>query len=92
MIRPTVGLILIVVLAGCSFFTKDPYPLPVGPPHAWQTGPFAVGSKTRAVVPFLTPRPGDRIELLAAEPIGVAPVPRCDSSSHPQCSIRTGIA
>lgn len=75
--RPLVGLVLAAVVAGCSASssaspTVVPYPLPSGPPHTWQTVPIALGTRAPAVVLYLTPRPGDRIELLAAEGIGVA--------------------
>ena len=50
----------------------DPYPLPEGP-GASQSGPVALGSPTQAVVVFMEPRPGDRIELLGADAIGLPP-------------------
>ncbi|HYI67888.1 MAG TPA: hypothetical protein VEW95_13285 [Candidatus Limnocylindrales bacterium] len=67
-----IGLMLVAAVTGCSMLTSDPYPLPSGPPNAGMTAPAAVGSGVPGVVLFLTPRPGDRIELLSAEPIGVA--------------------
>jgi hypothetical protein len=68
MTRSLLGLLAVLVVA-CS---SDPYPLPAGPPHAFQNAPAAVGEAIPAVVLFLDPRPGDRITLIAAEPIGVA--------------------
>ncbi len=49
----------------------DPYPLQVST-GASQSNPTAVGTPARAVVLFLEPRPGDRFELLGAEPVGLA--------------------
>jgi hypothetical protein len=51
---------------------RDPYPLPEGP-GASQSNPTTVGQTTWAVVVFMEPRPGDKIELLGAEPIGLPP-------------------
>lgn len=61
------ALALVALLSGCS---SDPYPLPSGPPHAGQRGPARVGQPVTAVLIFMEVRPGDRIELLGAEPIG----------------------
>jgi hypothetical protein len=61
-------LLLVAVAAGC---TTDPYPLHAGPPHAGQSNPVRVGSPTQAVILFLEIRPGDRLEFVRAEPIGV---------------------
>jgi hypothetical protein len=61
--------LLVVLLLACS---SSSYPMPVGPPHARQFNPAAVGTPVQAVVLYLEPRPGDRIELLGAEGIGVA--------------------
>ena len=60
---------LVFVLTAC---TGDPYPLPSGPPHAWQNAPAAIGEARQGVVLFLDPRPGDRVRLISAEPVGVA--------------------
>lgn len=66
---PAAWLVFVAIaLAGCA---GDPYPLPVGPPHAGQDSPAAVGEGIPAVVLFIQPRPGDSIEFLAAEPVGV---------------------
>ena len=56
-----------IAIAGCAV---DPYPLPVGPPHAAQYNPAAVAEAIPAVVLFIQPRPGDSIEFLGAEPLG----------------------
>jgi hypothetical protein len=58
-----------IALGSCA---ADPYPLPVGPPHAGQASPAAVGEGIPAVVLFIRPRPGDSVEFLGAEPIGVS--------------------
>ena len=65
--RGLAALALALLLPGCS---GDPYPLPSSPPHAGQIGPAAVGKPTQAVLIYLQVRPGDRIELLGAEPVG----------------------
>ena len=65
--RGLLGLALAVLVAACS---TDSYPLPPGPPHAGQRIPVAVGSPVQAVLIFIEVRPGDRIELLGADPIG----------------------
>jgi len=57
-----------IALGGCA---ADPYPLRVGPPGAGQRNPAAVGEAIPAVVLFIQPRPGDSVEFLAAEPVGV---------------------
>ena len=41
------------------------------PAHAGQSNPVRVGSPTQAVVLFIEIRPGDRLEFVRAEPIGV---------------------
>jgi hypothetical protein len=51
---------------------RDPYPLQEGP-GASQWNPATVGQPAWAVVVFIEPRPGDKIELLGAEPIGLPP-------------------
>jgi hypothetical protein len=58
------------LFAACS---SDPYPLPADPPNARAYGPASVGGAVFTTVLYLEPRPGDRIELLGAEPIGVEP-------------------
>jgi hypothetical protein len=59
--------VVVLLLSGCS---SDPYPLPAGPPHAGQRGPARVGQPVTAVLIYLEVRPGDRIELLGAKPVG----------------------
>jgi hypothetical protein len=58
--------LLVMLLAGCAL---DSYPLLSGG-GASQWAPVRVGSSTRGVVLFLEPHPGDRIELISAEPVG----------------------
>ena len=62
---------LALLLAACATQPADPYPLPTMPPHAGASIPVATGEAASTMVLFLTPRPGDEIKLLAAEPIGV---------------------
>jgi hypothetical protein len=57
----------VVVIALSS--ARDPYPLQ--PAVASQWNPVALGTPTQAVVLYLELRPGDRIELLGGEPIGL---------------------
>lgn len=68
--RLVVGLILVAAAASCSGAPSDPYPLPSGTPSFWENNPAEVGTGIQSVVLYLTPRPGDRIELLGAEPVG----------------------
>jgi hypothetical protein len=65
------ALVVLTAVAGCSLASGGPYPLPTGPPHAWATIPRSLGVSVPQVVLWLAPRPGDRIELIEAEPIGV---------------------
>lgn len=58
---------VMLLLAACA---GEAYPLPSGPPHAGQRNPAAVGQPTRAVLIFLSLRPGDRIELVGADAVG----------------------
>jgi hypothetical protein len=55
-----------LLVVGCG---SDPYPLPSAP-GGGGTSPVAVGDTVHTVVIFLEVRPGDRIELLGAEPVG----------------------
>jgi hypothetical protein len=61
--------VLAVAFAAC---TSDPYPMPMPPPHTFESHPAAVGQAIPSVVLFIQVRPGDRIELSGAEPIGTA--------------------
>jgi hypothetical protein len=63
---------LAMLLVACAMQPADPYPLPTMPPHVFARVPAVTGEAAPTTVLFLTPRPGDEIELLAAEPIGVA--------------------
>lgn len=60
---------LAMLIVGCA--SQDPYPLPAMPPGGGALIPAAVGEAAPTTVLFLTPRPGDEIELLSADPIGV---------------------
>ncbi len=62
---------LAMLLVACGTQPTDPYPLPTMPPHSGAGVPAALGEAAPTTVLFLTPRPGDEIQLLAAEPIGV---------------------
>jgi hypothetical protein len=50
---------------------QDPYPMSAGT-GASQSNPAAVGRAVPAVVEYLEPKPGDRFELISAEPVGLA--------------------
>jgi hypothetical protein len=74
---PWVIAAVVVVLAATILVlaltqARDPYPLPAGP-GASQWNPATLGQSTQAVVVFMEARPGDRIELLGAEQIGLPP-------------------
>ena len=61
------ALAIVALLSGCA---SDPYPLPSGPAHAAQSNPARIGDPTTAVLLYLAVHPGDRVELLGAEPVG----------------------
>jgi hypothetical protein len=65
--RALAVLAVVALLSACS---SDPYPLPAGPPHAGQSNPARIGDPTTAVLIYLAVHPGDRIDLLGAEPVG----------------------
>ena len=66
--RPrAIAIAAIAVLAGCGL--QDPYPIPGGPGRR-RVHPAAVGEPVTEVVMFIEPRPGPRVVLLSAEPIG----------------------
>lgn len=58
---------LALIVMACA---GDPYPLPLGPPHAGLRSPASVGEPTNGVLIYLNVRPGDRIELIGADAIG----------------------
>ena len=64
--------VVVVVVIVALMQVRDPYPLPGGAGSS-QTGPATLGVPTRTVVVFMEPHPGDRIELLGAEAIGLPP-------------------
>jgi hypothetical protein len=45
--------------------------MPANPPHTRQLNPTSIGTTIPAVVLYLEPLPGDEIELLRAETIGI---------------------
>jgi hypothetical protein len=65
--RGLVSFAVALTVLGCA---ADPYPLPSDPPNAGQLNPAAVGETTRAVLIYVTVRPGDRLELVGADAIG----------------------
>jgi hypothetical protein len=66
--RPrAIAIAAIAVLAGCGL--QDPYPIPEGQATA-AFHPAAVGETVTEVVMFIEARPGPRVVLLSAEPIG----------------------
>jgi 4-amino-4-deoxy-L-arabinose transferase-like glycosyltransferase len=71
--RPALVLAAVVVAAAVVAVAltsaRDPYPLQ--PAGASQWNPVALGKPTQAVVLYLELRPGDRIELLGGETIGL---------------------
>jgi len=64
------GLVAVAVALTVMACARDAYPLPSDPPNAGQLNPAAVGAPTRAVLIYMTVRPGDRIELVGADAIG----------------------
>ncbi len=67
--RALLAILTVLVVAACS---ADPYPLPSAP-GASSSHPAALETPIRGVVLYLTPRPGDTIEILGADPVGVVP-------------------
>ena len=65
-------LLMAAAVVGCSVVQEDPYPLHAGPSQAWVTAPAKVGEAVQNVVVFMDARPGDSVELLSVEPIGLA--------------------
>jgi hypothetical protein len=56
-----------VLLLACS---ADPYPFPFSGPGASKFTPIAVAQPVEEVLVYVQVRPGDRIELVSAEPVG----------------------
>jgi len=65
--RALTALVAVVLLSACS---SGPYALNSGADHNSQSNPARVGQTVTAVLIFLEVRPGDRIDLLRAEPVG----------------------
>ncbi len=62
------AVLVTALLASCS---SDPWPFPAQvPPCCAQHSPADIGETIPAVVLFIPARPGQRLELLGAEPIG----------------------
>ena len=57
-----------VLLISCT--ASHAYPMPTQQPNTAATYPASIGEEVQFVVLFIEPRPGDRIELLGAEPMG----------------------
>ena len=76
--RPALLLAAVVAVAAVVGLTitaaRDPYPLQGAGAAQWN--PVALGKPTQAVVLYLQLRPGDRIELLGGEAIGLPPAVR----------------
>ena len=67
--KATVAALLSAALvAACA---ADTYPIDSGGPGASQYAPAALGEPIDAVVLFMELRPGDRLELLSAQPVGL---------------------
>jgi hypothetical protein len=66
-VAATFCLVAALSAAGCS---ADPYPLRA-PAGASQWSPVAVGAEAEGVVLYLELKPGDRMELISAEAVGL---------------------
>jgi hypothetical protein len=64
------ALAVIAVAVVCWACTADPYPL-ITPAGASDWSPAAIGEARRGAVLFLQLHPGDRIELVSAEAVGM---------------------
>jgi hypothetical protein len=64
------ALAVIGILAACG--SGSGYPMPAEPPTTWAHVPVAIHDAGWVTVLFLELEPGHRIELVDAEPIGVA--------------------
>jgi hypothetical protein len=62
--------VMAVALLLCAC-TSDPYPMPSAA-GASQRNPARIGEPTKALLVFLQIRPNDHLELIGAEPIGLA--------------------
>ena len=60
------ALAAVLLLAACNM---DRYPIPTGPPTA-EFHPAALDEPVTGVVMYIEARPGERVELIAAEAIG----------------------
>jgi len=67
-----VGIMAAALAAWALSSANDPYPLQTGTGTS-QWNPAPLGTPAQAVVLYLQPRPGDRIELLGAETVGLPP-------------------
>lgn len=85
-IRLLAPILAAALLGGCS---ADTYPLTAGGPGASMYTATAIGDPVNGVVLFMQIRPGDRIELLRAEAVGVADGATSSSSSRRRSSRRT---
>jgi hypothetical protein len=63
------GLALVSAVIVVSACTSDAYPL-LTPAGAGEWAPTTIGKPVQGVVLYLQPRPGDRIDLISATPIG----------------------
>ena len=70
-----VGIVAAILAVAALSPASDSYPLQTNT-GASQWNPAPLGATTQAVVLYLEPRPGDRIELLSAETIGLPPAVR----------------
>lgn len=67
--RRALAMAWLSILVGCG---ASAYPLPQEPPNTWAHATVGLGEPAWTVVLYLVVDPGDRIELLSAEPVGVA--------------------
>ena len=63
------GMVVAAVAVAALTSARDPYPLQLATSAQWN--PVALGKPAQAVVLYLQLKPGDRIELLGGEPIGL---------------------
>jgi hypothetical protein len=78
--RPRLAFLLTTIVAVAAVAAvaltsaRDPYPMQGAGASQWN--PVVLGAPTQAVVLYLELRPGDRIELLGGEAIGLPPAVR----------------